>query len=135
MVGYPLVMTPASTTTLTDFLLARLDEDEAVAREWLETGYQPPAWGPEDQPAFIPDFYEPPTDADRAWVARVLATVAAHRAIVALHTGEHECVGEKYGRLDSILVAPGFMYENDPTLCALAAVYADHEDYLDEWKP
>lgn len=65
---------------------------------------------------------------------RVLAECGAKRRIVAVHRysqdGGHCCAepddpfGEK-------------MYWHDPcpTLAALATIYADHEDYREEWRP
>ena len=109
---------------LTDFLLARIADDEAVAKS-IDTG----AW--EDAVSTSRRF-------DHVWrwsPARVLAECEAKRRIVALHTGQHECVGIKYGKPDCVLVAPGFMYEDDPTLLLLATPYTDHPDYREEWKP
>jgi hypothetical protein len=116
-----------SAMTLTEFLLARIAEDEAAARgadgptEWMSD--------------HLRSSLDVPVYGDHPWRARMLAECEAKRRIVDLHQGEHECVGEKYGRLDCVYVAPGFMHELDPTLRILALPYADHPEYSESWRP
>jgi hypothetical protein len=108
---------PAATLTLTDFLLARIAEDEAVARDW-----------PDDRTLFWADdqpvvdtlghvIYQPRT--------RVLAECEAKRRLLEWHrqydTDER---GEPHGREDQC-----------PAWRLLASVYADHPDYRKEWRP
>lgn len=66
--------------------------------------------------------------------AHVLADVAAKRAILALHTGHHECVGDRHGHRGTVLVAPGYIHENDPTLLLLAQPFAGHPDFDPAWR-
>lgn len=106
--------------TLTEFLLARIAEDEAQAGGMLETGYQPPAHSPDDRPEFVPDFYDPPTDSDRRFVARVLVECAAKRRIVGLR--------------DSWPQQSDRDEDSDPILRTMATVYADHPDYDQSWR-
>lgn len=119
--------------TITEFLLARIAEDEAhatrVPTDWLY---------PEDYPALEMTEIGPghtlivsPT--------RVLAECQAKRAIIARHSEVSDdgspdpvpwdvtCSGGDY----DIIRYP----ETCPELRFLAAVYADHPDYREEWKP
>jgi hypothetical protein len=113
-------------TTLTEFLLARIAEDEAGIGEY---DFDRPHWSGCDY--FSPEHMGPECDCNYA--ARVLADVAAKRRIVELHTGEHECVSDEAH--DAVLVAPGYIFHLDPTLKLLALPYSDHPDYREEWKP
>lgn len=127
-------------TDLVTFLQARLDEDEQVAQQVT------PLPGPGPTMWVLDDDYKHNTLVIDA--SRVLADVTAKRAIVALHTGHHECVtwrrhstvlepDDEFGepRTSTTLVSPGYIHENDPTLRLLASVYSDHADYRQEWKP
>lgn len=58
--------------------------------------------------------------------ARVLAECEAKRQIVAAHADDHKFCG------DEVILEPGAPCD---TLLTLAAVYADHPDYRDEWRP
>lgn len=139
-------------TTLTDFLLQRIAEDEAVARRAID-----PSYGTDNAGHWV--FVEFPYEgewprnpseargeslagsdwcihANRHDPARVLAECEAKRRIVELHTGVHECVGEKYGDPQAcVYVSPGFMHEDDPTLRLLTLPYAGHPEYDERWRP
>jgi hypothetical protein len=107
---------------LTEFLLARIAEDEAVARAALST--------------VEPDEWENPTQTQNHWPAdidfwdrhtpyRILAECEVKRAIV-----------EECGEVLSISV---WEYDDTPDLALsmlhlLAAVYADHPDHRAEWR-
>jgi hypothetical protein len=95
--------------TLTEFLTARLDQDEVVAREepWVSSG------GAFVACAATPT-YTPP---------RPLREVEAKRAIVA--------------RLDEVERGPATIPSSlaYSALCHLATVYADHPDYDESWRP
>ncbi len=85
--------------TITEFLEARVSEDEFDAsRELL--------WGT--------------TPTLSRMNARVLAECAAKRALVAMHEG---CDDVSYGDASTC-----------PEIRTLAAVYADHPDYRQEWR-
>lgn len=129
--------------TITEFLEARIAEDEATARAAEES---PIGAGPKWVGCFRQiegTGHAPVADTHSSWYAdhivrhdpaRVLAECAAKRAIIEQHlmwvyTDEE----------------PGFsmilwdcmcnrqMSKPCPTIAALAAVYADHPDYQQEW--
>jgi Family of unknown function (DUF6221) len=115
--------------TLTDFLLARIAEDEADARDAYYDGQR---WIPEEEAVVAADrdldpimFLDRKRDAYHAanWSpARVLAECEAKRKIVLRAT--------YYAS-----VAPVDPDEWHFTLRDLAAIYADHPDYREEWRP
>jgi hypothetical protein len=131
---------PTETLTLTEFLLARITEDEAA----LRTVRSAVVNGDELRvtvrlEAFKGDRWVVLPDATwRASVSRLAAECKAKRAIVEIH----ETIAAAY---------PGTTIETDPccqecsafgeypgifpcsTLRAVAAVYADHPDYNPEW--
>ena len=133
------------TTTLTEFLLARIAEDEAAARAALG----PPAYSHYGDNAAEETVAmgqgegcaEEGADHLYRWLPpRVLAECDAKRRITSMHVErEYEC-----SRCDT-----GYWDENDDgaevygarpeaypceTLRALALPYADHPDYLPEWR-
>jgi hypothetical protein len=112
----------AATITLTDFLLQRIAEDEAVARAAISaTGESP--WQASSYRVVVDDGFEvadasvpSATHIARHDPARVLAECAAKRAIVECATDQHT------GGI-----------EFDSILRALASVYADHESFDPRW--
>ncbi|WP_427130343.1 DUF6221 family protein [Pseudarthrobacter sp. S9] len=95
--------------TITDFLSARIAEDEYDANREL-------SWGT--------------TQTLTRMNARVLAECAAKRAIVAMAPDDDGYV--KIGDWESCSDScPPLVAE--AAIRALAAVYADHPDYLQEW--
>lgn len=120
--------------TLTEFLLARIAEDEATARaasgdHWDRLRDGDPkfrkvvAWGltpigamNAEQDAEHISHHDP---------ARVLARCEADRRIVELHGGDYDGECQSPAHLDGPC----------RTLRALALPYADHPDYDEEWKP
>lgn len=154
--------------TLTEFLLARIAEDEAVARlaidkdrpgthwQWVtnetdtpvKTGdlteaqnYQavslrtveeyPTTSGVGPLPAFIISHTEEVADAGdhiTRWdPARVLAECEAKRRIVQDRDEDHAADNDEWSM--------GYYEANYAAMHALAVVYADHPDYLPEWRP
>lgn len=119
---------------LVEFLLARISEDEAVAvatrdahdpLDWSNPGVGPVGLaGPVDGPSGYESVVIDP--------ARVLRECEAKRRIVALHSegdkGTCYTCSVNGTRVQDNLIAC-------PTLRDLAAVYADHPDYRDEWRP
>lgn len=102
--------------SLVDFLHARIDSDESVAREELHV--------------------EPRSFLGRQWhdvMRHMLRECDAKRRIVELHGREHECSVYENGEVDNC----HFCIDVDEcsTLRCLADVYADHPDYREEWKP
>jgi hypothetical protein len=102
------------TATLTDFLLARIEEDAAAA-----TGTGPSPWAH-----------------DLAWHARVLAECEAKRRIVADWQTLADRVDDQ-GRPLHLFdpVTSMLLKATEPWLRHLATVYADHPDYRPAWRP
>lgn len=97
--------------SLAEFLLARIAEDEAAARDpqWLALEYGVDSFGRD------------------AFRTRVLAECEAKRRIVELQAAN-----------DDDRHLPGFYYKAqmiERILRALALPYADHPDYRQEWRP
>jgi len=130
------------TLTLTEFLLARIAEDEAAARESYEA--VPPAFGAYGRLMLDAIDYLI-VDPDR-----VLAECETKRRIVALHRPARfidisigidstvclicHIANEHYPDAEGI---PRLMQELHPcdTLRFLALPYADHEHFQEEWRP
>lgn len=126
--------------TLTEFLMARIDEDEDAAKPCLpRESYSPPgvwkAYLHEDTGDYVGtrngnarwtiaevDVYHAAEHIARHDPARVLAEIEAKRRIVErLQSPDPHLYGEPC---------------NDcATLYDLAAVYADHVDYDQAWRP
>jgi len=145
-----------ATTSLADFLLQRIADDEAVAREaqalarspWRATygrQVEEPEPGhlvtPEDEYAHSDE----PPDAIALHIARhdparVLADCAARRAIVELHVGSAE---HGYGSVTGLACVVCVKYHADMdceneswpclTLRHLAAPYASDSDFDEAW--
>ena len=136
--------------TLTEFLLARIAEDEAAARDAGERRglpYESPLY-------VVDDNYR--HDQVGIYPERVLAECEAKRRIVGIHeldpievyswgtTGggcglcDHSCEtgGDTWGH-DPCDAHDGATFEtvDCETLQVLALPYADHPDYRQEWKP
>lgn len=95
---------------LTDFLLARIAEDEAAAQDCKE-------WS---------DCFSCPTH-ERFDTRRVLAECEAKRRIVERHMA--------YGRYNVDIFRDGYTAALEDVLRALSLPYADHPNYREEWKP
>lgn len=135
---------------LTAFLNARLDEDERVAR-----AVTPDDWGDGDESSHYEweDLPDPAfAHAKRHNPARTLREVEAMRKILGMHhpTQPHPEFGFTYPAAAKFCgwCGPGdnWQAEQEPDHypfalwpCGharlLAAVYSDHPDYQDEWKP
>ena len=113
--------------TLTEFLLARIAEDEDHAR-WAQEGI-------DNQARLGIVLATALTHPDAMSPARVLAECEAKRRLVELHDKPHE---HPCGRLEWIGYRATERVEEDHgcrTLGLLALPYADHDDYRDEWRP
>lgn len=117
--------------TLTEFLLARIAEDEARARKIHADRCETPA-------ETIADSMGRPMGpwCDCDWhVARVLAECEAKRRILELHSQPAFVATD--GDEDNDYTRCGLCDELVPcdTLRALALPYADHDDFQEEWRP
>lgn len=124
----------ADDVNLTEFLLARIAEDEAMARA---------AIGKRVDISAVWSDMEVSRHIERWSSARVLAECEARRRIVELHkqvrdsddpanpeTGCLVCDWDSDCQVVMPSQAPGC-----PTLQLLAAVYSSHPDYRSEWAP
>ena len=124
---------------LVAFLTARIGEDEQRARAALE------AWEDEDSHYEWQDLPDE-VFAHARWhdPARVLREVEAKRTILVEHSLTHEVIPPSYQAgtgldfgcenchdWDGVTEGRGYC----GTLRALAAIYSDHPDYRQEWKP
>jgi hypothetical protein len=139
-----------STATLTTFLLARLDEDEAEARvveKELGRWHRERAMnGPDGSQGsiFVTAVLGAACDP-----ARVLAEVEAKRRIVEWHAKTDDCCEERYGPLQlgdgpleagtdalgNLTLRQAFAtqeYIGCVTLMHLASVYRDHPEFREE---
>jgi hypothetical protein len=118
-------MTETKAPTLTEFLLARIAEDEAVARGSQGAGWATGSVRMVSQPAGTEHW----TPAAPGWVLvepnHVLAECEAKRRVV------ERCAPDD--RTAAQLVAVASLASD--VLRLLALPYADHPDYQQEWKP
>lgn len=135
-------------TTIVEFLLARIAEDEEVARGathpgademewhvdgtwWLE-GVKHDVVGPDEVAFTHPGMVDHIARHDPA---RVLAECQAKRAIIA----ERTCGCPDPDCDDCGACSGNHHADPTPAPCAtirhLATVYADHPDYREEWRP
>jgi hypothetical protein len=140
-------MTETRSLTLAEFLLARIDEDETVARESFYEGQH---WYAEEESV---QSWPGGEDDDRVWMAdrkrdaqhvvnwqpvRVLAECEAKRGVVGLLAiAEEQYQATRLGAADYADVARA-QITRDALLRAvqfLALPYADHPDYREEWRP
>jgi len=97
-------------TTLSDFLLAQIAEDEAVARE-----------------ADAADIQTVPHEHVARWnPARVLAECESKRRIVVLHSDIDPCDAHDGATMETVPCE---------TLRLLALPYADRPGWREEWRP
>lgn len=126
------------------FLRARLDEDEAVARAATEGEVNWSHWtfDPRRSVVVTPDEFivaagvdkDAMNDPDGEHIARhdparVLADVAAKRAMIDHVEGCEEQIQGEWG------VGPTTEDTWVEVFGPMAAVYSDHPDYQQEWKP
>lgn len=124
---------------LTDFLLARIAEDAAVARRAAEIdAAQPPEYRPAEPISLTDDFTWGQSGTVEMSAARFLAECEAKRRIVAQHRlspdpePDDDWLGICTMCTDTGPEAQGWPCD---TLKALASVYAEHPDYREEWRP
>src|SRR5574337_1430284 len=135
---------------LTEFLLARISEDETLARKsspspWQYGDVESVAGGSlYDKTRMIGSLhYEQPTDHDGTIVRHLLSDEAdANGAHIARHDPARvlaECEAKRRiveDRLHLDTVRPGAIRAHSEWACrVIASIYADHPDYREEWKP
>lgn len=133
----------AATATLTDFLLARIAEDEAVARAALAEAGQFAAnrWRVEWRWARLVYAHDLDIHSHQRFLhttfapARVLAECEAKRRIVMRHVSiDGRCLGCGMETVAVVSIGLGVLVTHCPELRYVAAVYADHPDYREEWR-
>jgi hypothetical protein len=136
-----LAVTETATLTLTEFLLARIVEDERAARQCSVPKWRYQLWNGEDRLIDTDDGEVLFTHAwmdmelmhiERWHATRVLAECAAKRRIAELHNPDLD-----RGRLYCSECDGSHTYASWPcaTLKLLALPYAEHPDYRPEWRP
>jgi hypothetical protein len=119
--------------TLTDFLLARINEDEAAARKADKFRWDRPSDAPWRRAEQLAETGSKPQAHIARWnPARVLAECEAKRRIIGMYERAHDAE-----TTDRHLWAA---YREERTafqraLEALALPYADHPDYDESWRP
>ena len=120
--------------TITEFLLARIAEDEAVAHEVEASNRADVERGLYSAELVAPETAMWATDGNFGQLAvythpsRVLAECNAKRLLIGLHSEDpgfgrrHPCIAEE---------ADGWACL---TLIALAGIYANHPDFREEWR-
>ena len=116
--------------TLVEFLLARIAEDEAVARAVPEVE-------PKSSHSIFTSLHEP-TGTVEISPARVLAECEAKRRIVERASVECVCTDHGADRVEGCgqcLACQAVTTADGYVLADLALPHADHPDYRDEWRP
>lgn len=123
--------------TITEFLNARYDEDEQVAR-----AATPGHWGPSGHSVLTSDDIEfieaSRTDSvhiARHDPARALREITAKRALLRAHPFEPYADEPSEGFCAECQRGGSAGVWPCPTVRIMSAVYADHPDYRQEWKP
>jgi hypothetical protein len=128
--------------TITEFLLARIAEDEAEAQECLlpknlvpYSDDRIPAVKPEEWGSLVDNYLGGPMGKHcaRHDPSRVLAECKAKRAIIEQAQNATEAEKEYDDYEWQGTVSRSEPWTGDAILYALAAVFADHEDYDPEW--
>lgn len=142
-------------TDLAEFLMQRIAEDEADARdashrdaEWTAVDPSPAGWGADERDAELLGGGKPLGRFDPEYggmlvaehvarwsPARVLAECAAKRRIVELHRGQKALWDDDENPLEVVECPECGVLFPCPTLRLLALPYADHPDYREEWRP
>ena len=131
--------------TITEFLLARIAEDEETARSASGESngrWRSRLWNGQDQVvdadclvAVFPELDMPRDHVARHDPARVLAECEVKRRIVEEHPMDFNTADEEW----VCLCCEGSGGSGQPwpcvTMCLLTLPYADHPDYRQEWKP
>jgi hypothetical protein len=139
-----------STPTITEFLEARIAEDEAAARTaelWADDGPEPHLrWFGQGNDMLVNRLGKAGPHVARHDPARVLAECAAKRAIVERHHPDRQlenwywsqrscedCGARWHKWLNNDVPTDIGPEQGCPTLRILASVHKDHPDYNPEW--
>lgn len=114
----------AATPSLTDFLLARIAEDEAVAERAAAFDYDDPDDAPWRQALHSAALSTSSAHIARHDPARVLAECEAKRSIVTLASAYSD--GPE---------APRTLNLANDVLAIMATTWANHPDYNEAWRP
>lgn len=106
-------------TQMIEFLLARIAEDEAAARDYIRWD----ASETDEKPDFSHDASKAPD--------RVLAECVAKRELIRLAKDDHAHYRHVYAEIP--VEVP--VHYADNTVRILAAVYEHHDDYDERWRP
>lgn len=121
--------------TITEFLTARLDEDESIARMADSVSSQPGEVHGEPAVAapFLPQQRQ---HIDRWSPTQVLVDIAAKRTIVETYEELGRVLTEALdsGRADEAAVTRNLFAGLQVAVLAHAMVFADHPDYRAEWR-
>ena len=121
--------------TITEFLTARLDEDESTARMAESASSHPDEV--DDEPAAAASFLpQQQRHIDRWSPARVLVDIAAKRTIVETYEelGQILTKALDSGHADEATVTRNLFAGLQVAVLAHAMVFADHPDYREEWR-
>jgi hypothetical protein len=120
--------------TITEFLTARLDEDESIARAADSASSHP---GEADgEPAVAAPLPPRQRHIDRWGPTQVLLDIAAKRTIVETYEelGRVLAKASDSGRADEAAVTRNLFAGLQVAVLAHAMVFADHPDYRAEWR-
>jgi hypothetical protein len=121
--------------TITEFLTARLDEDESIARMADSVSSQPgEAHG--EPAAAAPLLPQQQRHIDRWSPARALVDIAAKRTIVETYEelGQVLTKALDSGHVDEAAVTRNLFAGLQVAVLAHAMTFADHPDYREEWR-
>jgi hypothetical protein len=121
-------------TGLSEFLLARIAEDEAVARSAPD---RDPRYADSSMAYLAWDVANEPTGEIALSKTRVLAECEAKRRIVEMQQGAAKATIDLAPTDEPIAdaIAGSMLVTATAVLKLLALPYADHPDYLEEWRP
>ncbi|MEV0950686.1 DUF6221 family protein [Promicromonospora sp. NPDC050249] len=121
--------------TITEFLIARLDEDESIARA-ADSASSPPGEAHGEPAVAAPFLPEQQRHIDRWSATRVLVDIAAKRTIVETYEelGRVLAKASDSGRVDEAAVTRNLFAGLQVAVLAHAMVFADHPDYRAEWR-
>ncbi|MEU4387243.1 DUF6221 family protein [Promicromonospora sp. NPDC023805] len=120
--------------TITEFLTARLDEDESIARTAdSATSHPGEAHG---EPAVAAPFLPEQRHIDRWSPTQVLVDIAAKRTIVETYEELGRVLAKALdsGSADEVAVTRNLFAGLQVAVLAHAMVFADHPDYRAEWR-